>query len=261
MPGHDESRLQTGAMVALQARLAEVIASRTSGDEDRATAIPNLAFFRREKVTDPCPCLIEPSIVLVAQGAKQLLIGDQAYVYDIERFVIASLDLPGSSQVLEASREKPCLGLMFRLDMRMLTELIAHVRLTPERNRAPEGSAAIGTLTPSLLEPLVRLLDLLEDPEGIAVLAPLIEREIHYRLLKSDVAPRLMQIASVGSQSHRIARAIDWMKANYTSPLSVDDLAAHVQMSPSSLHHHFRQLTAMSPLQYQKWMRLNEADA
>lgn len=246
-------------MAALQAHLAKVIASRTSGDEDRPTAIPNLGFFRREKVTDPCPCLIEPSIVLVARGAKQLLIGDKAYTYDIARFVIASLDLPGSSQVLDASHEKPCLGLVFRLDMRLLAELIAHVRLPPVGGRAPEGSAAIGTLTPTLLEPFARLLDLLDDPTDIEVLAPLIAREIHYRLLKTDVAPRLMQIASVGSQSQRIARAIDWMKARYAAPLSIDELAAQVQMSPSSLHHHFRQLTAMSPLQYQKWMRLNEA--
>lgn len=93
----------------------------------------------------------------------------------------------------------------------------------------------------------------------IAVLAPLIEREIHYRLLKSDLAMRLLQIASVGSQSQRIARAIDWLKTYYAQPLRVDELAAHAQMSTSSLHHHFRQLTAMSPLQYQKWLRLSEA--
>src|SRR5699024_1390712 len=120
-----------------------------------------------------------------------------------------------------------------------------------------EASATLGTLTPSLLEPFSRLLDLLDESADIAVLAPLIEREIHYRLLKSDVAARLWQIASVGSQSQRIARAIDWLQANYAQPLHIDELAAHVQMSPSSLHHHFRRLTAMSPLQYQKWLRLS----
>ncbi len=246
------------SLAALQLRLAEVIGLMTTGDEDRATALPNLNFFRRETVTDPCACLIEPSMVFVAQGAKQLLIGDQAYRYDIGRFLIASLDLPGASQVLEASPGRPCLGLMLRLDMRLLAELMPHVRL-PSRERAGEGSAALGVLTPALLEPFGRLVSLLDQPDDIAVLAPLIEREIHYRLLKSDVAPRLMQIAAVGSQGHRIARAIDWMKAHYAGTFSIDDLAAHVQMSPSTLHHHFRQLTAMSPLQYQKWLRLNEA--
>lgn len=259
MTAKDQAGSTERTVAGLRDRLAAAISGRTSGDEDRATTISSLGLFRREKLTDPCPCVIQPSAVLVATGTKQLLIGDRPYVYDIERFVIASLDLPGSSQVLDASPEKPCLGLVFRLDMRLLTELTAHVRVPSTRHRLPDGSAAIGTLTPNLLEPFARLLDLLDHPGDIPVLAPLIEREIHYRLLKSDVAPRLMQIASVGSQGHRVARAIDWMKANYNAPISIDDLAAHAQMSPSSLHQHFRQLTSMSPLQYQKWMRLNEA--
>ena len=99
----------------------------------------------------------------------------------------------------------------------------------------------------------------LDEPDAIEALAPLVLREIHYRLLTSDQAWRLRQLTSVGSQSHLVARAIDWLKANYASPLRVEELAARVHMSPSSLHHHFRQLTAMSPLQYQKWLRLNEA--
>ncbi|PSJ57483.1 AraC family transcriptional regulator [Kumtagia ephedrae] len=247
------------ARTALLDQLADVIERRTAGDEDCPTAIPYLTFFRREKLTDPNPCLIEPSIVFVAQGAKQLLIGNQAYTYDVDRFLIASLDLPGSSQVLQASPDKPCLGLALRLDLRVITELAGHVRLPPSRDRGTDGSAALGTVTQAMLEPFGRLLALLDRPDEIAVLAPLIEREIHYRLLKSDVAPRLLQIAAVGSHSQRIARAIDWIKVNYARPLSIEELAAHVQMSTSTLHHHFRQLTAMSPLQYQKWMRLNEA--
>lgn len=259
MPTQDQIGRHTGALGALHADLAEVIGRWTVGKEDCSTSIPNLAFFRREKLTQPRACLVEPSIVLIAQGAKQLLIGDQAYVYDTERFLIASLDLPASSQVLQASPNKPCLGLVLRLDLRVIAELIAQIRLPPPRDRATEGSAALGTITPALLEPFGRLLALLDEPGAIAVLAPLIEREIHYRLLMSDQAARLLQIASVGSQSHRIARAIDWLKTNYAQPLRIDELAAHVQMSPSSLHHHFRQLTGMSPLQYQKWLRLNEA--
>lgn len=244
---------------ALLSQLAEVIEYRTVGEEDSETAIPSLTFFRREKLTEPNACLIEPSIVFVTQGAKQLLIGDHAYAYDTERFLIASLDLPGSSQVLQASHEKPCLGLALRLDLRVIAELAGHVRLPSSRDRGVDGSAALGTVTPELLEPFNRLLALIDRPDEIAILAPLIEREIHFRLLKSDVAPRLLQIAAVGSHSQRIARAIHWIKVNYARPLSIDDLAIHVQMSTSTLHHHFRQLTAMSPLQYQKWMRLNEA--
>lgn len=198
-------------------------------------------------------------MVFVAQGAKQLLIGEQAYIYDTKRFLIASLDLPGSSQVLEASPKRPCLGLALRLDLGAIVELAGHAKLPLTRDRRSDRSAALGTVTPALLEPFSRLLRLLDDPDEITVLAPLIEREIHFRLLKSDVGPRLFQIASIGSHSHRIARAIDWIKVNYTRQLSIEELAAHVQMSATTLHHHFRQLTAMSPLQYQKWMRLNEA--
>jgi AraC-like DNA-binding protein len=258
---NDQERSGRGsdALIARQAQLAEAIGRRTKGNEDRGTAVPNLSLFRRERSAGPSPCLIEPSLVLVAQGAKQLLIGDQGYSYDASRFLVASLDLPGSSQVLEASPEMPCLGLALRLDMRLLAELIVHARVPSARDRAPAGSAAIGTMTHQLLEPVGRLVALLDAPGDIGVLAPLVEREIHYRLLKSDAAARLLQIASVGSQSHRIARAIDWMKENYAKPLRIEELADHVQMSPSSLHQHFRQLTAMSPLQYQKWMRLNEA--
>lgn len=260
MPTQDQiGRPHGGLLGAMHEGLADVIGRWTVGKEDCSTPIPNLAFFRREARTDPCACLVEPSVVLVVQGAKQLLIGDHAYAYDTGRFLITSLDLPASSQVLEAGSDKPCLGLVLRLDLRVMAELITQLSVPPPRDRATGGSAALGTITPALLEPFSRLLALLNEPGATAVLAPLIQREIHYRLLMSDQAARLWQIASVGSQSHRIARAIDWLKANYAQPLRIDELAAHVQMSTSSLHHHFRQLTAMSPLQYQKWLRLSEA--
>jgi AraC-like DNA-binding protein len=188
-----------------------------------------------------------------------MLAGDDAYAYDSDHFLIASLDVPASSQVLEASPKRPCLGLTLKLDLRLLAELVPQVRLAPREDRSEAKGMALGAVTPTLLEAFKRLTDLLDEPDAIEVLAPLVRRELHYRLLTSDQAGRLRQIASVGSQSHLIARAIDWLKVNYAAPLRVEDLAARVHMSPSSLHHHFRQLTAMSPLQYQKWLRLNEA--
>lgn len=244
---------------ACQVALANAIAQRTQGDEDRETEIPSLLFFRREQITRPCACMVEPSVVMVAQGAKQMLVGEDAYPYDPDHFLINSIDLPASSQVIEASPEKPCVGLVLKLDLHMLAELIAQGGLTPPVERRTDRSVVIGTLTPLLLDPLKRLLDLLDEPETIPVLAPLIQREIHFRLLMSDQAARLWQIVSAGSQSQRVAKAVDWLKTNYTEALRIDDLAARVQMSSSTLHAHFRQLTAMSPLQYQKWLRLNEA--
>ncbi|SDG18756.1 MULTISPECIES: AraC family transcriptional regulator [unclassified Duganella] len=239
--------------------LAEAIAHWTGGQEHCPTAIPNLSLYRRNLPTPPVACLVEPSIVLVAQGAKQLVIGEQAYRYDAERFMVTSLNLPGISQVLEAAPERPCLGLVYKLDLRTITELATHSGLPPPVDSTNQGAAAIGRLTPALAEPFRRLIALLDEPESCTVLAPLIEREIHYRLLLSDQSARLRQIAATGSQSFRIARVLDWLRNNYTQPLRIDELAAHVRMSASNLHLHFRQLTAMSPLQYQKWLRLNEA--
>jgi len=238
--------------------LARSIGSRVSVPGDFATAITGLGFFRREHPSPPSVCMVEPSIILVAQGEKQLWVGGQGYPYDTSRFLVTSLDLPANSEVLAASPEKPCLGLTFKLDLRMLAEL-AQSDLPPTRERPGGKGVGIGSVTSVMLASFERLLALLDEPEAIPVLAPLIQREIHYRLLKSDQAGRLRQITSVDGQGYRIAKAIDWLKLNYASALRVDELAARVQMSTPTFHHHFRQLTAMSPLQYQKWLRLNEA--
>jgi AraC-like DNA-binding protein len=203
--------------------------------------------------------MVEPSIILVARGEKRLWIGGEGYPYDSSRFLITSLDLPANSEVLTASLEQPCLGLVLKLDLSTLAELIAHSGLPPSRERSIAKGVGIGSLNAVLLASFERLLALLDEPESIPVLAPLIQREIHYRLLQSDQAGRLRQITSVDGQGYRIAKAIDWLKLNYASALRVEELAARVQMSSPTFHHHFRQLTAMSPLQYQKWLRLNEA--
>ena len=250
-----------GTLDAMREAMIASIGRRTIGQFDCSTPISGLTFFRREAPMPPTICLVEACIVLVVQGEKQMLAGGEAYPYNINRFLITSLDIPANSQVVRASPDNPCLGLVLKLDLRTMAELIAQGGLPLPEERSSDRGAVIGlgTVTPMLLEPFKRMLDLLDEPSAIPILAPLIEREIHYRLLMSDQAARLQQIASVGSQGHRVAKAIDWLKVNYTETLRIDDLASHVKMSPSSLHHHFRQLTAMSPLQYQKWLRLNEA--
>lgn len=243
----------------MQCHIARLIERHTRGVADCATPIPDLELFRREAPARPVVCMVQPSIVMVAQGAKRLLIGGEGYGYDAERFLVTSLDLPANSEVVAASVREPCVGFVMKLDIRLLAELIAQNPEPPRRERSPQTSVGVGTITLALLEPLARLLALLDEPSAIPVLAPLIRREIHYRLLATDQAPRLRQITAVGSQGHRVARAIDWLKLRYAEPLRIEELAARAQMSPSGLHHHFRQLTGMSPLQYQKWLRLNEA--
>ncbi|PRA32895.1 AraC family transcriptional regulator [Pseudomonas poae] len=241
------------------ATLTQAIASRVPAVGDYPMPIDGLSFYRRDQPCAPVVCMVEPSIILVAQGAKRLWVGGEGYAYDTSRFLVTSLDIPANSEVLVASPEQPCVGLTFKLDLRALAELIAHGELPPPRERTALKSVGIGTVAEGLLASFVRLVALLDEPEAIAVLAPLIQREIHYRLLQSDQAGRLRQICAVDGQGYRIAKAIDWLKLNYDAALRVDELAARVQMSAATFHHHFRQLTAMSPLQYQKWLRLNEA--
>jgi AraC-like DNA-binding protein len=246
-------------IATLQAGIAGLIERHTRGQADCATPMAELSLFRREAPARPVVCMVEPSIVMVAQGSKRLLVGGEGYLYDTERFLLTSMDLPANSEVISASVAKPCVGLVFKLDIRLLAELIAREPEAPPRERSLPGSVGVGSITLAMLEPIARLLALLDEPAAIPVLAPLIQREIHYRLLATDQAARLRQIVSVGSQSHRVARAIDWLKLHYAEPLRVENLAARAQMSVSGLHHHFKQLTGMSPLQYQKWLRLNEA--
>lgn len=255
MPATTQPPLPTNPM----ATLCEVIGAHAPTAGDFTTHIADLSVYRRNAPAPPITCIVEPSVVLVVQGAKEMVIGSEVFPYDTSRFLVTSLNIPANSAVTMASEQAPCLGLVFKLDLRTLAELIAQDGRLAVSGQTFHTSAGVGELSPKLLESFSRLIELLEEPDAIPVLWPLIQREIHYRLLLSDQAPLLRYIASVGSKGHRIAKAIDWMKLNYAAPLRVDELASQVQMGVSTFHQHFRQLTAMSPLQYQKWLRLNEA--
>jgi len=248
----------TSMEVALEA-LGKSIARWTEQGEQHKTAVPGLSLFRRDEPTEPISGMYEPSICLVAQGAKRVLLGDDTYVYDAHHYLITSVHLPTVVQIITASREKPYLGLRLKLDRREISQLMVDSNLPPPRAQQSSRGMATGEVTLPLLTAFQRLIDLLAEQQDIPILAPIIQREIIYRLLVGDQGVRLRQITSAGSQSHQIARAIDWLKGNFTRPLRIDDLATQVNMSTSTFHHHFRTLTAMSPLQFQKSLRLNEA--
>lgn len=239
--------------------LGRSIARWTEKGEIFDAAVPGLSLFRREEVTEPVTGMYEPSVCMVAQGAKRVQLGDEALVYDAHHFLITSVHLPTVVQVVEASPEKPYLGLRLMLDLREVSQLMLDSSLPQPRAQQSSRGMAVGAVTLPLVNAFQRLLDLLSEENDIPILAPMIKREIIYRLLMGDQGARLRQIVSAGSQSQQIARAIDWLKGNYASPLRIDDLATQVNMSTSTFHHHFRTLTAMSPLQYQKMLRLNEA--
>ena len=244
--------------VALEA-LGKSIARWTDKGEQHITAVPGLSLFRRDEPTGPISGMYEPSVCLVAQGAKRVLLGDDTYVYDAHHYLITSVHLPTVVQIIDASKEKPYLGLRLKLDQREISQLMVDSNLPPPRAQQSSRGMATGEVTLPLLTAFQRLIDLLVELQDIAILAPIIQREIIYRLLVGDQGARLRQIASAGSQSHQIARAIDWLKGNFTRPLRIDDIATQANMSTSTFHHHFRTLTAMSPLQFQKSLRLNEA--
>lgn len=239
--------------------LNDAIARWTERGELHTTAIPDLALFRREEPTEPLSGLYEPSVCLVTQGAKLVQFGDDSLVYDAKHFLITAIHLPTLVRVTEASREKPYLGLRLKLDLREVSQLMLDSNLPKPRTQQTSRGMATGEVTPQLVDAFRRMIVLLDDPLDIPIMAPVIQREIIYRLLTGDQGERLRQIASTGSQSSQIARAIDWLKGNFSHPLRIEDLATKVNMSTSTFHHHFRTLTAMSPLQYQKMLRLNEA--
>ena len=239
--------------------LREIIAHMTGKADTVETEIPGLTMYRRDKQTQPISAMYEPTVCLITQGAKRVVLGGDTYTYNPHNFLITSVDIPTTVQVVKASRQKPCLGLVLKLDMREITQLVVDGNLPQPRVQPSSRGMALGEVTGPLISAFQRLASLLEEPNDIPILAPIIKREIFYRLLVGDQGTRLRQMASAGSPSRQIARAIDWLKENYTESLRVEDLASHVHMSTSTFHHHFRTMTAMSPLQYQKWLRLNEA--
>jgi AraC-like DNA-binding protein len=196
---------------------------------------------------------------VVAQGSKQVNLGRNSFIYDRSRFLLTAVDLPIVSWVAEATEKVPCLVLSLKLEMSMVRELLSREEIyVPE---APPESPAMSTgeTTPEFLNACCRLLDLLQSPEDIPFLSGLIQREIVYRILRGPEGARLRAVATLGDQSHRTAKAVTWITANYAKPLHVEELAQISGMGVSTLHHHFRMLTAMSPLQYQKQLRLQSA--
>ena len=241
-----------------QGALARKIALSVGLAENRATAIPGLTLHRRTAPTAPCAMTYEPGVTVIAQGRKRVELGRNVFLYGPSRFLLTSVDLPVVSRVIEASEQVPCLALSLKLEMPVVRELLSREEIQLEATPDSPGMAT-GKTTVEFLSACCRLVDLLDTPRDIPFLSGLIQREIIYRILRSAVGARLRAIATLGEQSQRTARAITWIRANYAKPLRVEDLADIAGMGVSTLHHHFRGLTAMSPLQYQKQLRLQAA--
>jgi AraC-like DNA-binding protein len=245
----------------LRLELARKIALFLGSAENRATPIPGLQLHRRTAPTAPCSMTYEPGLTVIAQGRKRVELGRNVFIYDPSRFLLTAVDLPVISRVIEASTKTPCLAMSLKLEMPVVRELLSREEIEVAETPSDTPGMAIGETTVEFLSACCRLVDLLDTPGDVPFLGGLIQREIIYRILQSAEGARLRAIATLGDQSQRTAKAISWMKANYAKPLRVEDLAQIAGMGVSTLHHHFRALTAMSPLQYQKQLRLQAARA
>ena len=260
---HEQAHKNCDLLPIQRQALAGGIARWTESDHRIDTSVPGLLLVRYDAPTQPTSCMYEPCICLIAQGAKRVMLGDEEYVYDANHYLISSVGLPVVANVVEASPEVPLLGLALKLDIHMLAQMLVDSNLPVTRPVARAGCSGRGMRVSEVSMPLLnafqRLLDLLDNPHDVPVLSPLIHKEILYRLLVGEQGNYLRQLVSTGSHGFQIARAIDWLKKNFVQPLKVDSLARQIGMSTSTFHYHFRAMTSMSPLQYQKWMRLHEA--
>ncbi len=239
--------------------LARKIASFMGSEQNRATEIPGLMLHRRTAPTAPCSATYEPGVTVMAQGRKRVDLGRTTFLYGEGHYLLTAVDLPIVSRIVEASEELPCLAMSLKLEMPVIRELLSREEIHLADAPADSPAMATGEVTVEFLSACCRLMDLLNTPQDIPFLSGLIQREIIYRILRGPEGARLRAIATLGDQSHRTAKAIAWIKANYREALRLEDLAQIAGMGQSTLHHHFRALTAMSPLQYQKQLRLQAA--
>ncbi|MBZ8135040.1 AraC family transcriptional regulator [Afifella sp. IM 167] len=222
------------------------------------TPIARLSLIRSDAPTSPSPGTYKPVVCLVAQGAKRVMLGERLFRYGAGDYLIVSVDLPVVGEICQASREEPYLALAISLETRLLASMLLELGEAQEEAPVTPGFS-VSAVTAELADSLLRLMRLLDRPEDIAMLAPLVEREILYRLLKSPQGATIRQIALADSRLSQVSRAIAWIKEHYDHPLKIEDMAEVAGMSPSSFHRHFKAVTAMSPLNFQKQIRLQKA--
>ena len=239
--------------------MIEIIARIAGKDGDHPTNIPGLSIHRHSSPAKLNCAAYKPSLAIIVQGAKRVVLGGETLVYGASDYLLTSIDLPVLSQVSLASADEPYLSMAFQIDTTRIPALLGAVDNEAAKSSGSPRGMTVSKLTPDLEDAALRLLRLLDRSADRAVLLPLIEQEILYRLLIGPHGATLRQLMTAVCQPHQIGRAVAWLKEHYSRPLRIDDLASRVSMSVSSLHHHFKAITAMSPLQYQKQLRLQEA--
>lgn len=241
------------------AMLVDIIQRHAPTDGICGTAIPGVNLMRSGTATMPMPVVYEPTLCLVAQGRKQAMLGTTAYVYDPARYLVASVDLPVMGSVITASEDEPYLCLVLDLDMTALSDLALRYPAVEDSQDLPATGITLNDTSTELLEAAVRLAKLLDSPGDIDALAPLVTREILYRLLIGKGNGVIRQLATANSRLNQIAKAIAWLRSHYREPCRIDDIADLANMSRSTFHAHFKAVTSMTPLEFRSQLRLQEA--
>ena len=254
-----ERGLEGPSALALR-RLANLVARYAPHDGAFPLRLPGTFVVRRSHMTtEPMYATMRPAVCIVAQGAKVVMVGRDVVEYDPAHVLVLAVDLPISSQVIRASRKEPYLGFILDLDPARVAELTTRVFPHGVRKPSDVRGLYVGHSTDGLVDAVTRLLDLMADPEEAEMLGPLVVDEIVIRLLRTAVGPRVAQIGQPKSGVQRIGEAVCWIRAHFAQPITVDEMAASVHMSASSFHERFKAVTSLSPLQYQKVLRLHEA--
>ncbi|PFH83672.1 AraC family transcriptional regulator [Bacillus sp. AFS088145] len=239
--------------------LIQIIDRNTSHEGVNETSINSLFFIRESNITDPKYRVYKPSLCIVVSGVKELLLGNEQFKYGPGNYLVASVDLPVTGQVIEATPSAPYLALKLEFNPSQILEILTDTEIPTNSKENAKRAIFINGLEGSILDAVIRLARLMDSPEDIPILAPIFTKEILYRVLRGQNGSILQQIAIEGSTTNRISEVIEQIKANFYKSLRIEELAEIANMSVSSLHRHFKDVTAMSPLQFQKHLRLQEA--
>ena len=244
-----------------QANRAEMAAriARAIPDDGRVEPLQGLSLYRCSSPSGPVHSVSQPALCVIAQGSKEVFLGEDRYQYDPTHYLLTTVDLPVASQILEASHEQPYLSIRLQLDPTLVGSLLVEADLPSSRECGEVKAIDVSPLDASLLDAVVRLVRLVDSSTDARILAPLVTREIVYHLLLGAQGARLRHIALLGGATHRIARAVERLRKDFKEPLRIERMAQELGMSVSGLYHQFKAVTAMSPLQFQKRLRLQEA--
>lgn len=254
-----DKKLVNDKITTYQEELVSMINGIVREDGLHTTAIPTLQLFRASNISEPLHTIYEPSLLVIAQGSKIVTLADENYQYDSTSYLVASVHLPITGQIIQASPEEPYLCVQINFNTEQILDIIKELDDVWNGKKDSGRGIVVNKINSDLLDAVLRLVRLLHTPKDIPVLSPLIIREILYRILQDSQGNLIKQFAMIGSHAHCIAKVIQFINSNFSKPLRIEDLAKKVNMSTSSLHNQFKKVTAMSPLQYQKLIRLQEA--